>query len=223
MSAQPRDVAAHALPDTLPIFPLAGVLLLPRARLPLNIFEPRYLAMTRDAMVGARMIGMVQPLDPDDDGGLAPEVYETGCVGRITEFEETDDGRFLITLAGLCRFAIVDELPLAESEYRRVHADYDAYAADLVAPGKSDVDRERLLSAVEAYFKIKGFTADWETIRAASNESLVTSLAMICPFAANEKQALLEAHDTQERARVIVALMEMTALDSARVAGGSVQ
>ncbi len=222
MSAQPRDVAAHALPDTLPIFPLAGVLLLPRARLPLNIFEPRYLAMTRDAMVGARMIGMVQPLDAEDDSGLAPEVYGTGCVGRIKEFEETDDGRFLITLAGLCRFAIVDELPLAESEYRRVHADYDAYAADLVAPGDSDVDRERLLSAVKAYFKIKGFTADWETIREASNESLVTSLAMICPFAANEKQALLEAHDTEERARVIVALMEMTALDSARVAGGSV-
>ncbi len=222
MSAQPRDVAAHALPDTLPIFPLAGVLLLPRARLPLNIFEPRYLAMTRDAMVGARMIGMVQPLDAEDDGGLAPEVYGTGCVGRIKEFEETDDGRFLITLAGLCRFAIVDELPLADSEYRRVHADYDAYAADLVAPGDSDVDRERLLSAVEAYFKVKGFTTDWDTIREASNESLVTSLAMICPFAANEKQALLESGDTGERARVIVALMEMTALDSARVAGGSV-
>ena len=169
------------------------------------------------------MIGMVQPVDSEDDGGLAPEVYETGCVGRITEFEETDDGRFLITLAGLCRFAIVDELPLADSEYRRVRADYDAYAADLVAPGDSDVDRERLMSAVEAYFKVKVFATDCETIREASNESLVTSLAMICPFAANEKQALLEAGDTGERARVIVALMEMTALDSAGVAGGSVQ
>ncbi len=220
MSAQPRDVALHALPDTLPIFPLAGVLLLPRARLPLNIFEPRYLAMTRDAMVGARMIGMVQPVDPDDDGGLAPRVYETGGVGRITDFEETDDGRYLITLTGLCRFAIVDELPLADTDYRRVHADYGEYAGDLVAPGDSDVDRPRLLNAVEAYFRIKGFTADWDTVEKASNESLVTSLAMICPFAANEKQALLEAGDTEERARVIMALMEMAVLDGAGNAAG---
>ncbi|MEE2981286.1 MAG: LON peptidase substrate-binding domain-containing protein [Pseudomonadota bacterium] len=223
MTTGDHGMTLDSLPATLPIFPLAGVLLLPHGQLPLNIFEPRYIAMVSAAMNGPQLIGMVQPLRPEDDGGEAPTVYSTGCAGRITGFEETDDGRFLITLTGLCRFDIVEELPLDEGGFRPVRADYARFAADLEEPAASQVNRDRLLMALDAFFKQQGYEADWETMEHASNESLITTLAMTCPFAPSEKQALLEAMGTDAQAEIVTALMEMTVLDDTRAGEGRVQ
>jgi len=205
------------LPRTLPVFPLAGVLLLPGGQLPLNIFEPRYLAMTRDAMNSHRMIGMVQPLDPADRK-LRPDIYQIGCAGRIGSFSETDDGRFLINLTGLCRFGIVEELTVP-TPYRQVLASYARYRGDLSGDDAAKVDRKRLLPALRAFLEQKHITADWRAIERAPSETLINSLAMICPFAASEKQALLEAADIGERARVMTALIEMALL--AQAGGGA--
>jgi hypothetical protein len=209
-----------ALCETLPIFPLAGVLLLPRGRLPLNIFEPRYLAMTRDALAGDRLIGMVQPSDPNQPAAGNPPVYPTGCAGRITAFSETDDGRCLITLTGLCRFRIREELPLLDG-YRRVVPQWDEFARDLRTPRVAGFDRERLIRGLQAYFDHHQIKAEWDTIRAVPGEQLVTSIAMVCPFEPSEKQALLEAPDLEERARLLTAIVEMAALDAP--SGGEVR
>lgn len=200
-----------ALPAILPIFPLSGVLLLPRGRLPLNIFEPRYLAMTRDALGGERLIGMVQPSDP----GVAdhnPKVYPTGCAGRITSFSETEDGRFLITLTGTSRFRIKEELPLLEG-YRRVVPIWSEFARDLEEEAEPGFDRERLMRGLRAYFQQHQISADWDAIGSVGGERLVTSVAMICPFEPSEKQALLEAPDLAERARLLTAIVEMAVLN----------
>jgi len=200
--------AAGDFPDILPIFPLTGVLLLPRGRLPLNIFEPRYLAMTRDAMAAERLIGMVQPSDPPIRE-MNPAVYPLGCAGRITSFSETDDGRFLITLTGVSRFRIKEELPLV-SGYRRVAAEWGDFAADR-DPDAAGFDRTRLVEGLRHFFIQRQVNADWQAIDKAPGEHLVTSIAMMCPFAPNEKQALLEARTLAERAQLLTALIEMTA------------
>src|SRR5215470_5745629 len=155
-----------ALPSILPIFPLPGVLLLPRGRLPLNIFEPRYLAMTRDALAGERLIGMVQPTDPRVVGDNPP-VYPIGCAGRITSFSETDDGRFLITLSGSSRFRFREELPLLEG-YRRVVPDWHEFARDLENEEEPSFDRERLLRGLKGYFQQHQISADWDAITSVS-------------------------------------------------------
>jgi Lon protease-like protein len=212
------------LPATLPIFPLTGVLLLPRGKLPLNVFEPRYLNMVRDALASDRMIGMVQPREDDPTTltgppeGAAPMarlpvVYPTGCAGRITAFSETDDGHFHITLTGVARFEIREEVPTLRG-YRRVVPDWDRYRADL-ADDDATIDRPRLLTALKAFFKLNDIAADWDSITATPDERLVTSLAMICQFAPSEKQALLEARDLGERSRVMTALVEMAVLGRA--------
>jgi len=205
------------LPEIIPIFPLTGVLLLPRGRLPLNIFEPRYLAMTKDALGGERLIGMVQPSDPQDDnrgrgGATHPPVYPIGCAGRITAFSETDDGRNLVTLTGVSRFRIRDELPLL-SGYRRVVADWAPFARDRDPMDDPGFDRERFARALKGYFAQRQISADWEAIEKAPGEHLLTSIAMLCPFAPSEKQALLEAADLEERARLLVALIEMATIE----------
>ena len=200
-----------ALPSILPIFPLAGVLLLARGRLPLNIFEPRYLAMTRDALGGERLIGMVQPTDPRVIGDNPP-VYPTGCAGRITSFSETDDGRFLIGLTGVSRFRIREELPLLRG-YRRVVPDWREFTRDLESEEQSGFDRDRLLRGLKTYFQHHKIEADWDAITSVPGERLVTSIAMVCPFEPNEKQALLEAADLDERARLLTAIIEMAALN----------
>jgi len=187
------------------------VLLLPRGRLPLNIFEPRYLAMTRDALAGERLIGMVQPSDPQAAGDNPP-VYPTGCAGRITSFSETDDGRFLITLTGISRFHIREELPLLEG-YRRVVPEWRDFAGDLAGDDEPSFDRERLLRGLRAYFQHHRIEADWDAITSVPGERLVTSIAMICPFEPSEKQALLEAPDLGERAQLLTAIVEMAALN----------
>jgi len=200
-----------ALCETLPIFPLAGVLLLPRGRLPLNIFEPRYLAMTRDALAGDRLIGMVQPSDPNQPMSGNPPVYPTGCAGRITSFSETEDGRFLITLTGLCRFRIREELPPV-SGYRRVVPRWDEFAGDLRNLRDPGFDRERLMRGLRAYFDKHQIKAEWDAISSVPGERLVTSIAMVCPFEPSEKQALLEAPDLDERAKLLTAIVEMAVM-----------
>jgi uncharacterized protein len=185
-----------SLPDILPIFPLTGVLLL-----------PRYLAMTRDAMDGERLIGMVQPSEPPIRE-LNPAVYPTGCAGRITSFSETEDGRLLITLIGISRFRIKEELPLF-SGYRRVVAEWDDFTDDRNSD-EAGFDRSRLTQGLRNFFTQRQVQADWSAIDQAPGEHLVTSIAMMCPFAPNEKQALLEAKTLDERARLLTALIEMT-------------
>jgi Lon protease-like protein len=203
--------AGAALPDIIPIFPLPGVLLLPRGRLPLNIFEPRYRAMTRDALAGERLIGMIQPLDPVLREANPP-IYPIGCAGRITSFTETEDGRYLITLTGISRFRIRTELPLVEG-YRRVVPDWSEFRHDLDSEAEENFDRDRLVKGLRAFFHKHGIAADWEAVTKTPGERLVTSIAMICPFEPSEKQALLEAPRFAERARLLCAIVEMAAAD----------
>lgn len=198
------------LPKVIPIFPLPGVLLLPRGKLPLNVFEPRYLEMTQEALASHRLIGMVQPVDPEAPLDQ-PEVYGTGCAGRITTFAETDDGRYMITLAGVARFEIVSELPKEGRLHRRVEANFARFADDLAAPVDAKLDRSRLIPALKDYFQIHGMTADWKSIERAPDNHLVTCLAMICPFHPNEKQALLEYPNDSARAEAVITLLEMAA------------
>ena len=211
--------SAAGLPDLLAIFPLTGVLLLPRERLPLNIFEPRYLAMTRDALAGERMIGMVQP-NPPEASGNNPPVYPTGCAGRITSFAETEDGRFLITLIGICRFRIRSELPPLEG-YRRVVPEWREFASDLEGGAEAGFDRDRLIHGLRTYFQRHQISADWDVIAAVAGERLVNSIAMLCPFEPSEKQALLEASNLDERARLLTTIIELAVLNQPRDRGGA--
>jgi len=207
MPASRFDLTADGLPAVIPIFPLTGVLLLPQGRLPLNIFEPRYLAMVSDAMAHPRLIGMVQPLEGKGDAG-EPPIYPIGCAGRIISFSETDDGRYLITLAGVSRFAIKDERPLVKG-YRSVEADWSRFATDLAEDDTAEIDRGRLMNALKPYFERHAIACDWKAIAQAPEDRLVTTLAMVCPFTPGEKQALLEAPDLPARTRLLTALIEM--------------
>ena len=199
------------LPRTVPIFPLSGALLLPRGQLPLQIFEPRYLAMTRDALAGDRMIGMIQPRRPERiDPGDCPEVFAIGCLGRITAFSETGDGaRLFITLTGVGRFELERELPALRG-YRRAAVRYERFARDL-APEAGDrpLDRKRLLMALRGYLAQKGAAVDESALESLGDEPLVTKLAMVLPFEPGEKQALLECAGLGERGRVLTSLLEM--------------
>jgi len=198
--------ATSDLPRGLPIFPLPGVLLLPRGRLPLNIFEKRYLAMFDDALGGERLIGMIQPSDARANDP-SPALFSVGCAGRITSFSETGDGRYLVALDGIARFKIAEELPLHRG-YRRVTPDWAPFGADL-AEDNGAVDRHRLIELLQAYFRQQSLSANWDAIGQAPDERLVTSLAMICPFEPPEKQALLEAGCLSDRARLMMSLLEI--------------
>jgi Lon protease-like protein len=196
------------LPKTIPVFPLTGALLLPQTRLPLNIFEPRYLAMVDAAMSGSRLIGMIQPKFQDEDMAPKPELSRIGCVGRIIEYAETDDGRYLITLLGIVRFAIAMELE-TDMPYREVEPDYSAFAKDFSPETAPAVARTRLIAALKPYLEDRDMKTDWEAIDEAPVDSLVDALAMMCPFDPAEKQALLEAPGILERAETLIALLEM--------------
>jgi hypothetical protein len=218
--------AFHPTRETLPaeigIFPLAGVLLLPRGKLPLNVFERRYLALTEDSLATGRMFAMIQPDPHAPPSEHGPGLYQTGCLGRLSSFSETDDGRFLITLTGLSRFLIAEELPNRHG-YRRVRADYSAYPADLdLTPDPTGVEREALLTALRAYFTGQKFDANWDAIHRMPDDILVTTLAMVCPFEAAEKQALLEAPTDADRAATLLALLQMGAAGSDLPPGRSV-
>lgn len=195
------------LPIAIPIFPLTGAILLPRCRLPLNIFEPRYLNMVDDALAGDRMIGMVQPVDPDGSDP-APEIYPIGCAGRIAQFSETDDGRYLITLIGVSRFHVEGE-PQARKPYRVAQCDWGRFHADLAQSQEDSVNRRELIDALRRYLDAERLDADWSSVERAKPEALVNSLAMICPFDPHEKQALLEAPQLKDRAEALVALMRI--------------
>ncbi|MDZ7629458.1 MAG: LON peptidase substrate-binding domain-containing protein [Parvularculaceae bacterium] len=203
LKRNPRD-----LPAVIPVFPLTGAILLPKGLLPLNIFEPRYLRMIDDALGGARIIGMIQPRD--QGGATKPPLYDVGCVGRIVGFQETGDGRYLISLSGLTRFRVAEEIAAA-TPYRQIKADYAAFTDDTGEDASAaGVDRERLFEAMRGYFSSEGLSTDWKEAASAPAEALVNSLAMGCPFEPNEKQALLEAATLADRADCLVALMRMS-------------
>lgn len=198
------------LPVAIPVFPLPGALLLPRGQMPLNIFEPRYLEMIDDSLrSGHRLIGMIQPdtahPGPDD----RPNLYKIGCAGRITQFAETGDGRYLIQLTGVCRFRVDHELSVMTA-YRQCRAVYEPFADDFIArKGEDDVDRKTLLVALKDFLQANNLKADWEGIEKAPNEALVNALAMMSPYGPAEKQALLEAPDLKTRAEILIAVTEI--------------
>ena len=210
MTDQPDDDLP--LPDALPVFPLTGALLLPRGVLPLNIFEPRYLAMFRDAMKGAKAIGIIQPRDPESDPS---PLYDIGCAGRISDYRETGDGRIIVALTGVRRFNIVRELDVT-TRYRQVVADYDRFESDTDEPSPvAAAARAELETKLRTYLDERGLSADWEAVADADDESLVTTLSAVCPFEPVEKQALLEAADLPARAATLTALMTFAVGDTA--------
>ena len=200
-----------ALPEVIAVFPLPGALLLPRGQMPLNIFEPRYLAMIEDALRSShRIIGMIQP-DPAHPGADAnkPNLFKIGCVGRITQFAESGDGRYLIQLTGIARFRIREEVPVS-TLYRQCRVSYQSFVDDFVArKGEAQVDRKALLRALTAFLKANDLKADWEGIENAPNEALVKALAMMSPYDVAEKQTMLEAPDLKTRAEILVAVTEI--------------
>jgi Lon protease-like protein len=208
MTFPPRYRTADDLPPHVPVFPLPGALLLPHGELALNIFEPRYLAMIDDAMSGDRIIGMIQPAGPEGDAEIPP-LMRVGCAGRITSYSETSDGRMLITLSGLCRFEVMEELVVA-TPYRKVVANYRPFAADLVVGmGAAEVNRPALLRAFRDYLAANNMTTEWSQVEAAPTEVLVNTLSQLAPYPPQDKQALLEAPDLKTRADVLVALTEV--------------
>jgi Lon protease-like protein len=206
-------------PAEFAVFPLSGVLLLPRGRLPLNIFEPRYLAMTEDALAAGRMFAMIQPDPTLPDTPNGPALYRVGCLGRLSSFSETDDGRLLITLTGLARFSVASEIDMRRG-YRRVIGDFSRYRADLNEPDDTAIDRDRLLEALRGYFAHRGIEPNWEAINRLTDDALVVTLAMVCPFEPIEKQALLEASGDAERADTLRALLRMGAAEPPGPDGG---
>ena len=211
------------LPPAIPVFPLTGVLLLPGGNLPLNIFEPRYLEMVNDALSSDRLIGMIQPLDLEN-GRLQqkPDLQTVGCAGRITEFRETEDGRYEIALEGLCRFRVVEELPVTTA-YRRIRADWSAYRLDYETDpcGCNGMCKDKLKNLLKDYFQINGLSCEWARIDEAPKERLLTCLSMICPFGAREKQALLEAAGIKERAELLIKLLEFAVTHHTQTGTGS--
>ncbi|RZJ96250.1 MAG: peptidase S16 [Brevundimonas sp.] len=213
-------VRADDLPQVIPVFPLAGAIVLPRGQLPLNIFEPRYLNMIDDAMAGDRIIGMIQPT-----GGPShlPRLSQVGCAGRITSFAETSDGRYLVTLTGVCRFRVAAEMP-ASTPYRQVRAAFQAYESDLAEPDlDAELDRPGFFEALRRYLDHRALEIDWETAEGAPVDALVNSLSMALPFDPAEKQALLEALDLTARAEALTALLRIDAADAGDDATPSVQ
>ncbi|MGO1119486.1 LON peptidase substrate-binding domain-containing protein [Rhodovibrionaceae bacterium A322] len=217
MSHGPFDPDFSDLPETLAVFPLPGALLLPGNQMSLNIFEPRYLAMVEDALKDQRLIGMIQPKLEEgtagSDVGAAP-LYELGCVGRISGFNETQDRRYLINLSGLCRFRGQQELDQVKG-YRRLAVSWDGFSQDMAPEEDADIalPRTRLLEALQRYLEQQEMNADLEALNAADDLQIVDTLAMACPFSVAEKQALLEAATAQERTDTLIAIMEMAILN----------
>ena len=198
------------LPQVIPVFPLPGALLLPRGQMPLNIFEPRYLAMVDDALRdGHRLIGMIQPDMSHSRDEARPELFRVGCVGRITQLAESGDGRYILELTGVSRFKVVEEIS-GLTAYRQCKVDFFPYIDDFTArKGEEAVDREALLEVLTDFLKANNLKVDWEGIESAPNEALVNALAMMSPYGPAEKQAMLEAPDLKTRAEILIAVTEM--------------
>jgi Lon protease-like protein len=211
-----RTLTPETLPDAIPVFPLPGAMLLPGGQLPLNIFEPRYLNMVEDALKSNRLIGMIQPVAEKDERMIADGVklYDIGCAGRLTQFMETDDHRYVITLTGLIRFRVAEELDMLDG-YRRIRPDYSPYIEDMTRADDRETDavsdRDKLVAAMSRYFDIKGIEADMSNIGDAPDALLVDTLAMTCPLEPGEKQALLECPDTDKRAELLTSIFEIAA------------
>jgi len=198
---------ASDLPDRFPVFPLTGAVLFPRWQLPLNIFEPRYLNMIDDAMGEHRLIGMIQPFGGDR---AKPTLAKVGCIGRITSYAETNDGRYQITLSGIARFRVEEELAIT-TPYRQVRASFTPYISDLKDPNLQDLPpRLRLETALQIYTDANGFDADWDSVEDAPIETLIHALANGCPFRPIEKQALIEAENLKTRCEILIKLLSMT-------------
>jgi hypothetical protein len=213
VAASDRYKSTADLPGMIPVFPLRGAILLPRSVLPLNIFEPRYLTMVQAAMSSDRLIGVIQPdrleEEVESPQGRSVHLKPVGCAGRITTYQELDDGRLMIALSGIVRFSVREEVASARP-YRSVITDYEAYADDLESGyGESDVDRETLVATLRRYLDARHLKADWAAVAAAPGEHLVNTLAIVSPFGPEEKQALLEAPTLKARAEILVALAEM--------------
>jgi Lon protease-like protein len=198
------------LPELIAVFPLPGALLLPRGQMPLNIFEPRYLAMIDDAFRdGHRLIGMIQPDVTHSQNENRPALFSVGCAGRITQLAETGDGRYVLELTGIARFKVVEELTV-QTPYRQCKVDFFAFADDFTArKGEDAVNREALLEVLTDFLKANNLKVDWEGVESAPNEALVNALAMMSPYGPAEKQAMLEAPDLKTRAEILVAVTEM--------------
>ncbi len=196
------------LPSVVPVFPLAGALLLPGTQLPLNLFEPRYLSMFDDALAGHRLIGMIQPVFDGDVGRQDnPNLCNVGCLGRIVSFAESADGRYIISLQGVVRFRIIEEINV-DTAYRQCRI--EPFAEDLFADNDAEqVNRDELLATFKAYLDANELEADWDSVRKASNGSLVNALSVMSPYGPAEKQALLEADNLKSRAETLVAITEM--------------
>ena len=204
----PRHYHSYSdLPQSLPLFPLSGVVLLPRGQLPLNVFEPRYLEMVDYALTGDRLIGMIQPAESEDKAPT-PRLTHVGCAGKIVSFRETEDNRYLITLGGICRFRLTGEMQ-STTPWRAGFCDFAGFAGDLAQPGEETFSRERLLKALKTYLNSRDMQADWNSVLTAPGEALINALAMMCPFDPAEKQALLEADSMQDRASTLIALLEI--------------
>jgi Lon protease-like protein len=201
-----KKIEFDTLPETLPVFPLEGVLLLPRGNLPLHIFEPRYIAMVDDSIAAHRIIGIAQP--KQKIGEFGPDLYKTCCAGKITSFEETQDGRYYINLTGICRFDIKEEVA-KKNGYRVASVEWQNFENDLEPVGCLDIDRSRLRGLLENYFNKNNLSCEWDIIDSAADEKLITCLSMICPFTAQEKQALLEAECCKQRAQMFMTMLEM--------------
>ena len=198
------------LPEVIPVFPLPGALLLPRGQMPLNIFEPRYLAMVDDALRdGHRLIGMIQPDIAHTRDEARPALFRVGCVGRITQLAESGDGRYILELTGVSRFKVLEELSVL-TPYRQCKVDFFGFADDFTArKGEDEVDREALLAVLTDFLKANNLKVDWEGVESAPNEALVNALAMMSPYGPAEKQAMLEAPDLKTRAEILIAVTEM--------------
>jgi Lon protease-like protein len=208
MSVNKPYVRPEELPSVIPVFPLSGVLLLPRSELPLTIFEPRYMAMIDDALLAHRIIGIIQPQD-GLQSKAATGLCEVGCAGRITQFAETGDGRYIISLTGIARFRVVQELTVLTA-YRQCEVDLTAFARDFVPrAGENEVNRAEVLRTLREFAKANSLKIDWKGIENTPNEPLVNELSMLSPFGPREKQALLEAKDLRYRAEVLVAMTEI--------------
>lgn len=206
-------IRAADLPDTISVFPLPRALLLPRAKLPLHLFEPRYLQMLDDCLkTSTRLIGMIQPYDAD--GNAPPRLRTIGCAGRLTAFSETEDGRYMITLTGVSRFRVQQERD-GFTPYRRCAVDWRGFDRDL-GPSERDsgLARDAFLNLLARYFDAQGLSSDMDNLSEADDELLINSLSMLCPFSVEDKQALLEAPTLTDRREVLVALMEFALRDS---------
>jgi uncharacterized protein len=198
------------LPEIIPVFPLPGALLLPRGQMPLNIFEPRYLAMVDDTLRdGHRLIGMIQPDLSHSKDEARPALFRVGCVGRITQLAESGDGRYILELTGVSRFRVLEELEVLTA-YRQCKVDFFAFVDDFTPRmGEDEVDREALLTVLADFLKANNLKVDWEGVETAPNEALVNALAMMSPYGVAEKQAMLEAPDLKTRAEILIAVTEM--------------